>query len=79
MQDQHVSANSVDPDQTAPKEQSDLGLHYLSFQQLFLMMNTRKLVRILSFFFFFFFKSPIPIIMIPRGAQGKDSVCSSMS
>ena len=23
-------ANSADPDQTAPKEQSDLGLHYLS-------------------------------------------------
>ena len=22
-------ANSVDPDQTAPEEQSDLGLHYL--------------------------------------------------
>ena len=24
-------ANSVDPDQTAPQEQSDQGLHYLSF------------------------------------------------
>ena len=27
--DAHGVANSVDPDQTAPKEQSDLGLHCL--------------------------------------------------
>ena len=25
--DRHVFGNSVDPDQTAPREQSDLGLH----------------------------------------------------
>ena len=26
---ERICANSGDPDQTAPKEQSDLGLHYL--------------------------------------------------
>ena len=29
--DREACANSVDPDQTAPKEQSDQGLHCLSF------------------------------------------------
>ena len=29
--DRYNRANSVDPDQTAPKEQSDLGLRCLSF------------------------------------------------
>ena len=29
--DRQVWANSADPDQTAPKEQSDLGLHCLPF------------------------------------------------
>ena len=30
--DRYISANSVDPDQTAPKEQSDLGLQCLPFR-----------------------------------------------
>ena len=30
-----VYANSADPDQTAPKEQSDQGLHSLPFHQVF--------------------------------------------
>ena len=31
--DRHISANSVDPDQTAPWEQSDQGLHCLPLNQ----------------------------------------------
>ena len=34
--------NSADPDQTAPKEQSDQGLHCLPFPQVFYEGNTQK-------------------------------------
>ena len=30
-----LKANTEDPDQTAPKEQSDQGLQYLPFHQVF--------------------------------------------
>ena len=44
--DRSGAANSADPDQTAPKEQSDQGLHCLIFRQLlsdgeFSMVNFR--------------------------------------
>ena len=32
--DSHALANSVDPDQTAPQEQFDLGLHFLPLSTL---------------------------------------------
>ena len=35
VSDKMTHANSVDPDQTAPKEQSDLGLDCLSFHYVF--------------------------------------------
>ena len=35
VSDKMAYANSADPDQTAPKEQSDQGLHCLPFHKLF--------------------------------------------
>ena len=40
---QKYEANSVDPDQTAPKEQSDLGLHCVLFCRDILLLSIETL------------------------------------
>ena len=49
--DRHGWANSVDPDQTAPKGQFDLGLHYLPFKELFSIQDNLIISYLITTFF----------------------------